>query len=145
MTPALRVHRSVSVSEVRLIIFSSRTTQSPALHPTASIWTKSRFFRGVCLCVSGVGPTPIWVSLSFFHWTVWGVWQLWDRHAVRKPKLTWYQSRLDLPQSIEIDKKPDKKCRQSFIGSCCSREKQKQVTGSLAQSPKWGELVPYIG
>ena len=51
---------------------------------------------------------------------------------------------LGLPQSIEIDQRPDKKFRQGFIGAGCRRERR-QVTGSLARSLRGSELVPYEG
>ena len=55
-----------------------------------------------------------------------------------------------LPQSIEIDQRPDKKSRQGFIGApAAAGGKWEQTAGSLACSLPGGvgggELVPYMG
>lgn len=49
---------------------------------------------------------------------------------------------LGLPQLIEIDKRPDEKLRQGFIGPCCSRGAKNNVD-PLAFL-EIGVLVPYM-
>ena len=55
---------------------------------------------------------------------------------------------LGLPKSIEIDERPDRKFRQSFMGASAAargRGRQKQVTGSLASSLSAEQAGPSHG
>ena len=54
---------------------------------------------------------------------------------------------LGLPQSIEIDQKPDKKFRQGFIGAPVAAEgsENRQQVPSLARSPRGVKFVSYMG
>ena len=52
---------------------------------------------------------------------------------------------LGLPQSIETDKRPDKKFTQGFTGGpCCSSGEQEQLTSSLACSRGRGEVSWFL-
>lgn len=55
---------------------------------------------------------------------------------------------LGFPQSIEIDKKLDRKFRQGFIGGPAAARVgrgEREVNRLFAHSQRWGKLIPYLG
>ena len=75
----------------------------------------------------------------------WWVEHRWARTSVW-PLLLLPTRVLGPSSSIEINKRPEKKLRQHFIGatSVAGVGSKKQVTGSLAHLPRKGKLVPYM-